>query len=74
MKTPEVFPIDMISIGPVVITNTVIITWLAMAVIIIGSYLLTKRLSLTPGIRQEILESILEAAEKTIKETVVLAH
>ena len=70
MKTPDVFPIDMISIGPVVITNTVIITWLAMAVIIIGSCLLTRRLSLTPGIRQEILESILEATEKTIKETV----
>lgn len=69
MKAPEVFPIDIISIGPVVITNTVIITWLAMAVIIIGSYLLTRRLSTSPGIRQEILESILEAAEKTIKET-----
>lgn len=70
MKTPDVFPVDLIYIGPVVITNTVIITWLAMTVIIIGSYLLTRRLSLTPGVRQEILESILEAAEKTIKETV----
>jgi F-type H+-transporting ATPase subunit a len=70
MNTPDVFPVDMISIGPVVITNTVIITWLAMAVIIVGSYLLTRRLSLTPGIGQEILESLLEAAEKTVKETV----
>lgn len=70
MKTLDVFPVDLIYIGPVVITNTVIITWLAMTVIIIGSYLLTRRLSLTPGVRQEILESILEAAEKTIKETV----
>jgi F-type H+-transporting ATPase subunit a len=70
MNTPDVFPVDMISIGPVVITNTVIITWLAMAVIIVGSYLLTMRLSLTPGIGQEILESLLEAAEKTVKETV----
>jgi F-type H+-transporting ATPase subunit a len=70
MKTPDVFPVDMISIGPVAVTNTVIITWLAMAVIIIGSYLLTRRLSLTPGISQEVLESLMEAAEKTIKETV----
>lgn len=70
MKTFDIFPVEVIAIGPVAITNTVIITWLAMAVIVISAYLLTKRLSLTPGIGQEILEAIIEAAEKTIQETV----
>ena len=69
MKTPEMFPVEIFSIGPVVIKNTVIITWFVMAFIIIASYLITRRLSIKPGVFQEIFEAIIESAEKTIKDT-----
>jgi F-type H+-transporting ATPase subunit a len=69
MKTPEMFPVEIFSIGPVVIKNTVIITWFVMAFIIVASYLITRRLSIKPGAFQEIFEAIIESAEKTIKDT-----
>ncbi len=69
MKTPEMFPVEIFSIGPVVIKNTVIVTWFVMAFIIIASYLMTRRLSIKPGAFQEIFEAIIESAEKTIKDT-----
>jgi F-type H+-transporting ATPase subunit a len=69
MKTPEMFPVEIFAIGPVVIKNTVIITWFVMAFIIVASYLITRRLSIKPGVFQEIFEAIIESAEKTIKDT-----
>ena len=69
MKTPDMFPVEIFSIGPVVIKNTVIVTWFVMAFIIIASYLITRRLSIKPGFFQEIFEAIIESAEKTIKDT-----
>lgn len=69
MKTPEMFPVEIFSIGPVVIKNTVIVTWFVMAFIIVASYLMTRRLSIKPGAFQEIFEAIIESAEKTIKDT-----
>ncbi len=68
MKTPEMFPVEIFSIGPVVIKNTVIVTWFVMAFIIVASYLITRRLSIKPGAFQEIFEAIIESAEKTIKD------
>jgi F-type H+-transporting ATPase subunit a len=69
MKTPEMFPVEIFSIGPIVIKNTVIVTWFVMAFIIIASYFITRRLSIKPGVFQEIFEAIIESAEKTIKDT-----
>ena len=69
MKTPEMFPVEIFSIGPVVIKNTVIVTWFVMAFVIVVSYLITRRLSVKPGAFQEIFEAIIESAEKTIKDT-----
>jgi F-type H+-transporting ATPase subunit a len=69
MKTPEMFPVEIFSIGPVVIKNTVIVTWFVMALIIAASYLITRRLAIKPGPYQEIFEAIIESAEGTIKET-----
>ncbi|MGQ9569519.1 MAG: F0F1 ATP synthase subunit A [Thermodesulfovibrionales bacterium] len=69
MKTPEIFPVEIFSIGPVVIKNTVIVTWVVMVFIIVVSYLITRRLSIKPGAFQDIMEAIIESAEKTIKDT-----
>ena len=68
MKKIEVFPETVFSMGPVSVTDTVVTTWLVMALIAITSYLLTRRLSLKPSLSQEIVESLFEAVEKTIKE------
>ncbi|HTY20848.1 MAG TPA: F0F1 ATP synthase subunit A [Geobacteraceae bacterium] len=68
MKKIEIFPETVFSMGPVNVTDTVVTTWLVMALIAITSYLLTRRLSLKPSLSQEIVESLFEAVEKTIKE------
>jgi F-type H+-transporting ATPase subunit a len=68
MRKIAVFPETVFSIGPVHVTDTVITTWLVMAVITVGSYLLTRRLSVQPTLLQEIVESSFEAVEKTIKD------
>jgi F-type H+-transporting ATPase subunit a len=64
----EAFPETVFSLGPVAVTDTVVITWIVMVIIALTSHLLTRRLSLQPSSRQEIVESLFEAVEKTIKE------
>jgi F-type H+-transporting ATPase subunit a len=68
MRKIEAFPETVFSLGPVAVTDTVVITWIVMVIIALTSYLLTRRLSLQPSSRQEIVESLFEAVEKTIKE------
>jgi F-type H+-transporting ATPase subunit a len=68
MKSFAVFPETFFSIGPVQITDTVVFTWIVMAVIIVTSLFLTRRLSLHPTLRQEALEAVFEAVEKTVQE------
>jgi F-type H+-transporting ATPase subunit a len=68
MRKIEVFPETVFAVGQVLVTNTVVTTWLVMAIIALASYLLTRRLSLQPSLGQEIVESLFEAVEKTIKE------
>ncbi len=68
MKRIGVFPETVFSVGPVHVTDTVITTWLIIAVIGGASFFLTRRLSLRPSLVQEIVESAFEAVEKTISE------
>src|SRR5512137_2980037 len=68
MRKIDAFPETVFSLGPVDVSDTVITTWFVMAVIIIVSRLLTKRLSLQPSLPQEIVESCCEAVEKTVKD------
>jgi len=64
----NIFPEKVFSIGPVDITDTVITTWLVMAVIITISLFLTRRLSVKPDMRQEAVEAVFEAIEKNVKD------
>lgn len=68
MKRLNVFPETIFSIGPIHITDTVIITWFVMTVIILICYLSTRKLSIRPSIYQEVLEAVFEAIEKTTKD------
>jgi len=68
MKTLRFFPETVITLGPVEITDTVLITWLVMVVVSTVSFIITRRLDLKPNMFQEILEALFETMEKTIRE------
>jgi F-type H+-transporting ATPase subunit a len=72
MNRIAVFPATVLTLGPVQVTDTVIFTWIVMAVIIITSYLLARRLSLRPTLRQEALEAVFEAIVKTVQDVLPL--
>lgn len=54
------------SIGPVVITNTVITTWAIMGALWFGCWLITRNLATDPGPAQSALEGIVSAIEEAI--------
>jgi F-type H+-transporting ATPase subunit a len=64
----DVFPDVLFSIGPVGVTDTVIITWVVMIMAAGVCYLLTRGLSLRPSVLQEALEAAFEAIEKTVRD------
>ncbi len=64
MRSIGVFPETVFSMGPVHVTDTVVTTWLVIAVIGACSYLLSRRLSVQPSLLQEIVESAFEAVER----------
>jgi len=68
MSKLAVFPETVFSFGPVRISDTVITTWIVMAVVVLLCWLMTRRLSLRPSLIQEIVEALFEATEKTVRE------
>jgi F-type H+-transporting ATPase subunit a len=59
----------MFHLGPVTITAPVLVTWGIMAVLTIGSWLLTRRLSLHPSAAQAVLEMVVDATAGQIRDT-----
>jgi len=70
MEEIRVFPEKVFEIGPVDITDTVLVTWLVMALITLVCYLATRRLALSPSRMQEVLEALYEAVQKNVKDVV----
>lgn len=65
-------PLDSIALfylGPVPITQAVLTTWAIMAILVIGSFLLTRRMDLVPGKRQAALELVVTTMDTQIVET-----
>jgi F-type H+-transporting ATPase subunit a len=58
----------MFSVGPMYVTDTVVTTWIIMAIVSGISFLAARRLSIRPSATQEIIEATFEAVEKTVKE------
>jgi F-type H+-transporting ATPase subunit a len=56
-----------IQLGPVVLTEPVLITWGIMFALTVASWLVTRRLSLDPGPVQVVLEGLLIATEEAIR-------
>ncbi|KCZ89771.1 F0F1 ATP synthase subunit A [Hyphomonas jannaschiana] len=58
------------SIGPLGVTWPVVVTWVIMAVLAAGSFLITRQLSLKPGRAQAVLELIVTTLDSEIRATV----
>ena len=56
-------------LGPVSITQAILTTWAIMVILVLGAYLLTRRLTLIPGKRQAALELIVTTIDTQIRET-----
>jgi F-type H+-transporting ATPase subunit a len=56
-------------IGPVPITEVVVITWAIMAVLIVGGAFLAARLAVRPSTSQSVLELIVETVDSQIRDT-----
>jgi F-type H+-transporting ATPase subunit a len=56
-------------IGSLPVTSTLITTWVTMAVLIVGAYLLRSRLTLVPGRTQTVMETLIGGAYQYVEET-----
>jgi F-type H+-transporting ATPase subunit a len=54
-------------LGPAAITETVVTTWALVAALAVVGYLITRRLSTTPGTAQMVLEILVNAIEDQIQ-------
>jgi F-type H+-transporting ATPase subunit a len=68
MKSPLANPI-LFHAGFVPITSPVLITWAIMAVLVLGSILVTRRLSPTPSATQEVFELMVDTVDGQIRDT-----
>ena len=56
-------------IGPVPVARSVVVTWAIMALLVLGAWLATRRLSLTPTRLQAVLETLVEIIDDQIRDT-----
>ena len=67
--TSPLTSVAIFNLGPVPITEGVVATWAIMAVLVIGSILITRRLSLVPSTTQAIFELIVDTVDGQIRDT-----
>jgi len=60
-------------LGPIPVTQAVLVTWAIMAILVAGSVLITRRLTLVPSRRQSALELIVTTIDIQIVETTGVA-
>mgnify|MGYP001031847925 FL=1 len=66
----EITPHVVFTVGPLEVTSTVVNTWAMMLLLGVGAYLIGRNLKPRPGLVQNMLEWIVEAIEKLIREMV----
>jgi F-type H+-transporting ATPase subunit a len=64
LSNPAVF-----HVGPVPISEAVLATWSIMIVLVLGAFLLTRRLALKPSKTQSVFELIVETVDSQIRDT-----
>ena len=70
MKSPLSLE-PLFQIGPVPVTEPVLVAWALIALLAAGSALATRRLSLTPSKTQATLELLVSAIDSQIRDTVL---
>jgi len=66
----EISPYVVFTVGPLEVTSTITHTWAMMFLLGVGAYLIGRNLQLRPALVQNMLEWIVEAIEKLIREMV----
>lgn len=61
------------TIGPVAVTEPVVVTWGLMAILGVGGWLATRSLSLRPTTAQAIVETVVDVIENQVHETMRVA-
>ncbi|MEJ0069367.1 MAG: F0F1 ATP synthase subunit A [Pseudomonadota bacterium] len=61
--------IVLFQLGPVPITETVVVTWAIMAALVAGGILVTRRLSLVPSATQAAFELVVDTVDGQIRDT-----
>ncbi len=61
--------IALFHLGPVPIATSVVVTWAIMAVLVLGSFLLTRRLSVVPSATQAFFELVVDILDGQIRDT-----
>lgn len=67
--TSPLSSIALFHLGPVPITAGVVVTWAIMAVLVLGSALVSRRLSLVPSATQAAFELIVDTVDSQIRDT-----
>jgi F-type H+-transporting ATPase subunit a len=67
MASSAIFITEVVRIGPLAITNTVVVTWGIMLALWIAARAATRRWKLTPGPWQVVVEGIVSAIEDAIR-------
>lgn len=67
MGSSDLFRGTGVQLGPVFLAEPVLTTWGIMLALAVGSWIVTRRLSLDPGPVQVVLEGLLNAADEAIR-------
>lgn len=67
MAASPTFITQVFQIGPVVVTNTVVVTWAIMLVLAAAAWLVTRHLRAVPGPWQVVIEGVVSAIEDSIR-------
>ncbi len=67
MDNDNVFASPLFELGGIVVTNTVVTTWVIMGLIWLFSWLLSRRLSVEPGRLQTAVEGVMSAIEGAVE-------
>ncbi|ANN58716.1 ATP synthase F0 subunit A [Mesorhizobium loti NZP2037] len=67
--TSPLISIPVFHLGPIPITSGVVVTWVMMAVLVLGAILVTRRLTLASSKSQAFFELIVETVDSQIRDT-----
>ncbi|MDP1519885.1 F0F1 ATP synthase subunit A [Porticoccus litoralis] len=66
MENPDIMIHPLFHLGPLAITSTVVTTWVIMAILWLCAWLVSRRLSITPGPLQSAIEGMVVAIESAV--------